>query len=81
MVEGRTREAVGDYLELLKESELVEAVTMDMSSAYRSATQESLPWAKIVADKFHVIKRVNEQLAKLRIRLQSEEARKGELYP
>lgn len=58
----------------------VEAVTVDMNGAYRSAAQEGLQGAEIVADKFHVFKRVNEQLDKLRLRLQVGQGRKGSLY-
>jgi len=80
VVEGRTAEAVGAFLRALAEPEAVEAVTMDMSGAYRSAVEEDIPWARIVADKFHVIKRVGEQLTKLRIRLQDQADAKAELY-
>lgn len=80
VVEGRTSEAVSTFLKGLAEVELVRAVTMDMSNAYRSAVEEALPWARVVADKFHVIRRVNEQLGKLRLRLQTQGAGKEELY-
>lgn len=80
VVEGRTKEGVRGYLDSLVEPEAVEAVAMDMSNTFRSAVQESLPKAEIVADKFHVIKRVNEQLGRVRLRLQGQESRKGALY-
>ncbi len=80
VIEGRTKEGVQAYLESLAAPEAVEAVSMDMSGVYRSAVQECLPQAQIVADKFHVIKHVNEQLDRLRIRLQAGESRKGALY-
>jgi len=80
VIEGRTKEGVQGYLDSLAEPEAVGAVSMDMSNTFRSAVQESLPRAEIVADKFHVIKRVNEQLDKVRLRLQGQESRKGTLY-
>ena len=80
VIEGRTKEAVQGYLDKLAQPEAVEAVTMDMSSTFRSAVEESLPAAQIVADKFHVTRRVNEQLDKVRLRLQGQESRKGALY-
>ncbi|HEX2924091.1 MAG TPA: ISL3 family transposase, partial [Chloroflexota bacterium] len=80
VVEGRTKEAVQKYLDSLVAPENVEAVTMDMNGTYRSAVQESLPKAEIVADKFHVIKRVNEQLDRLRTRLQGQGGSKDRLY-
>lgn len=80
VVDGRTAEVVAGFLRTLEKPELVEAVTMDMSNAYRSAVEEVLPWARIVADKFHVTRRVGEQLARVRIRLQEQAASKEALY-
>ena len=80
VVEGRTKEAVTIFLEKLTDPDSVEAVSMDMNGAYKSAVNESLPEAEIVVDKFHVIKRVNEQLDRLRIRLQAGQSRKEVLY-
>lgn len=80
VVEGRRAESVMGFLRTLKEPEQVEAVTMDMSNAYRSAVEEVLPWTRIIADKFHVTRRVGEQLIKLRTRLQEEATSKEVLY-
>jgi transposase len=44
----------------------IEAVAMDMSAAYRSAVSTYLPKAKIVFDRFHVVKLFNEKLSDLR---------------
>jgi transposase len=44
----------------------IEAVAMDMSPAYRSAVSMHLPNAKIVFDRFHVVKLFNEKLSDLR---------------
>lgn len=47
----------------------IEAVAMDMSSAYISAVQGNLPDADIVFDHFHVVKLMNEKLTTLRRQL------------
>ncbi len=44
----------------------IEAVAMDMSPAYRGAVSTHLPNAKIVFDRFHVVKLFNEKLPTLR---------------
>lgn len=44
----------------------IEAVAMDMSSAYISAVRGTLPHADIVFDRFHVVKLMNEKLTTLR---------------
>jgi transposase len=56
----------------------IEAVAMDMSAAYRSAVSTYLPKAKIVFDRFHVVKLFNEKLSDLRRSLyhQANDARK-----
>src|SRR5260370_25196811 len=55
------REEVSCLLERLTDCEAVEAVSMDMSRAFREAVQLCLPRARIVADHFHVIQ--HESLA------------------
>jgi transposase len=56
----------------------IEAVAMDMSAAYRGAVSTYLPKAKIVFDRFHVVKLFNEKLSDLRRSLyhQANDARK-----
>jgi transposase len=44
----------------------IEAVAMDMSAAYRQAVSTHLSSAKIVFDRFHVMKLFNEKLSNLR---------------
>ena len=44
----------------------VEAVAMDMSAAYRGAVWANLPSAKIVFDRFHVMKLFNDKPSDLR---------------
>jgi transposase len=50
----------------------IEAVAMDMSPAYREAVSTHLPKAKIVFDRFHVMKLFNEKLSNLRRALHRE---------
>jgi transposase len=50
----------------------IEAVAMDMSKAYREAVSTNLREAKIVFDRFHVVKLFNEKLSQLRRDLQRE---------
>lgn len=50
----------------------IEAVAMDMSSAYISAVRGNLPKADIVFDRFHVVKLMNEKLTTLRRQLYQE---------
>ena len=57
---GRKKEEVTCLLERLTDCEAVEAVSMDMSRAFREAVQLCLPRARIVADHFHVIQHVSK---------------------
>lgn len=50
----------------------IEAVAIDLSSAYTSWVKNHLPDATIVYDHFHVIKLMNEKLDKIRRRTMSE---------
>ena len=50
----------------------IEAVAMAMSAAYRGAVSTHLPKAKIVFDRFHVVKLFNEKLSDLRRALHRE---------
>lgn len=67
----RTKKA---YKELLdknlsdKQKSQVECVSMDMWEAYTNGTQEILPKAKLVHDRFHLIKYLNDAIDKVRKR-------------
>jgi transposase len=69
VVEGRTQAAVQPTLEALNAQETIAVVSMDLATAYRAAVQEVVPEASIVADKFHVLKRVGEALREMHRRL------------
>jgi len=70
VVEGQGQQKVEDYLDTLPEPERVKGVTMDMHEPFRQAVQMCLPLAKIIADKFHVLRHINGALDKVRSRLQ-----------
>jgi transposase len=56
IVKGRCAKALGSYLNGLPGKERVKVVCMDLSSSYRQIIQQYFPQAKIVADRFHVIR-------------------------
>ena len=70
VVEGQGQQKVKEYLDKLTEPEKVKAVAMDMHEPFRQAIQMCLPYAKVVADKFHLIRHINGALDKVRSRLQ-----------
>jgi transposase len=57
--------------------ELVEVATMDMWPPYRDASLEALPNAIVVVDHFHVVKKANEALDKVRRTLRDGLDKKG----
>jgi len=56
VVKGRSAADLKEYLEQLPGKERVKVVCMDLSSSYRQLVQSYFPQAKIVADRFHVIR-------------------------
>ena len=58
---GRSEAALEPYLQRLKGRDQVRVVCMDMSDTYRSIVQKYFPHAMIVADRFHVIRLINQQ--------------------
>src|SRR3954453_10984031 len=65
--DGKGADALKPFWKRLRPSRArIEAVAMDMSAAYRGAVSTHLPEAKIVFDRFHVIKLFNEKLSALR---------------
>ena len=68
ILEKRTQEElrktlIGWGIEVLAQ---IEEVSIDLWEAYRSLVQELMPSAEVVADRFHVMKQVNEELYKQR---------------
>ena len=66
VVEGQGRQKVEEYLDSLPEPERIRAVAMDMHEPFRQAVQMCLPLAKVVVDKFHLIRHIKERTIALR---------------
>jgi transposase len=64
VVLGRNEESLGGYLKALPGREKVLIVVMDLSETYRRIVQKYFPNARIVADRFHVIRWINHQFMK-----------------
>ena len=56
VVKGKSASDLASYLNALPGKERVKVVCMDLSSSYRQLVQRYFPHAKIVADRFHVIR-------------------------
>lgn len=61
---GRSEAELLPFLQSLKGRERVKVVCMDMYSPYRKMVRKWFPNAKIVTDRFHVIKLINHHFAK-----------------
>ena len=70
VVEGQGQQKVEEYLDKFPQPERVRGVAMDMHEPFRQAVQMCLPQAKVVVDKFHLIRHINGALDKVRSRLQ-----------
>jgi transposase len=68
VVPDRTAEAAGQLWERVPpaQRQQVQAAAMDMSAGYAKATRQAAPQAKIVYDRFHVSKHLNESVDKVR---------------
>ena len=64
VVLGRSEKSLEGYLVNLPERDKVRVVLMDLSETYRAICQKHFPNAKIVADRFHVIRLVNHHFLK-----------------
>jgi transposase len=56
---GRSEASLKDYLDKLEGKDDVNLICMDLAETYRNIAKNHFPNAKIVADRFHVIKLVN----------------------
>src|SRR3954470_5065408 len=71
--DGKGAKALNPFWKRLRGSKAkIQAVAMDMSPVYRAAVSTYLPQAKIVFDRFHVMKLFNEKLSDLRRALHRE---------
>jgi len=59
ILKDRNKKTVADYLYRLKDRDDVQYVAMDMWKPYRDAVGDVLPQAKVVVDKFHVVRMAN----------------------
>ena len=68
----REQKALAAWLKTLSsgEKKAIRVVSMDMWRPYRAFVKKQLPQAQIVADRFHVMKNLNEQLTKARRQIQ-----------
>jgi transposase len=64
VVKGRSSAELHEYLMSLTGRDKVRVVCMDMSSTYRSIIRKYFPNAKIVTDRFHVIRLINHMFLK-----------------
>jgi transposase len=56
---GRSEAALGAYFQRLEGKAEVRVVCMDLSGSYRTLVRQHFPNARIVADRFHVIRLIN----------------------
>jgi transposase len=61
---GRSELSLKPYLERIPERHRTKVVVMDLSETYRSIAKKYFPNAMIVADRFHVVRLVNQQFLK-----------------
>ena len=64
VVLGRSEQSLENYLRKMPEKDRVRIVVMDLSSTYRSIVKKYFPNAKIVADRFHVVRLIGHQFLK-----------------
>ena len=64
VVPGRSELSLRRYLKRLRGRDQVQVIVMDLSETYRSIARKYFPNAKIVTDRFHVIRLVNQHFLK-----------------
>ncbi len=62
---GRSEPSLRTYLRALQGRTNVQIVVMDLSETYRSITRSYFPNAMIVADRFHVVRLINQHFLKV----------------
>ncbi len=77
LVDKRTKKEITEYLEAWGEQVLSkrQEVSIDLWKTYKSIAEELMPQAKIVADRFHVMKQVNDELDAARRKIKREAER------
>ena len=66
MLESRTKAHLTDYFKQLKDRDRIEWVVIDMWKPYEFVIGQQLPDARIVIDRFHVLKEASKKLDELR---------------
>lgn len=66
LLPSRTLDAVTHYLSQLPDRSAIEFVCVDFHGTFINACQAALPQARLVIDKFHVVKMANESLERVR---------------
>lgn len=73
VAKGWGENALRPFFRLLRRAKArIQAVATDLSAAYAAAVIKNLPGAALVADRFHVVKLMNEKIDELRRALQRE---------
>jgi len=62
---GRSEEALKSYINSLEGKDKVKIAVMDLSNTYRNIVTRHFPNAKIVADRFHVVRLINHHFLKV----------------
>jgi transposase len=64
LLEKRNKETIAKYLQSLGSEILnqIEEVSMDLWIPYKTVVEELMPNAQVVADRFHVMKQINQEL-------------------
>ena len=62
---GRSEASLRSYLRALEGRDKVQVVVMDLSETYRSIARRYFPNATIVADRFHVVRLINQHFLKV----------------
>ena len=79
-VNGRAARPVTDWLDQRDQAwkDGIEFVAIDMSGAYAKAVRQALPHVKLIVDRFHLVKRANEMVDRVRRRVtQAYRGRRG----
>lgn len=80
MLEFRTQEHLKPYFRTLKDREKVEWVCTDMWRPFKRSFSQYLPNARLVIDKFHVVKMASEALEDERKKFQAQLDKDARLY-
>ena len=72
----REKKTLENWIEALssEEKKSIRYVSIDMWAPYNQAARSKLPHAKVVVDRFHVMKQLNTRLTQLRTKYQKESA-------